>query len=80
MTDKQLALLMAVKIPFIVDKISKKYKISQEEACLQFYNSKIYEKLSDAGTGVWHFSVPLICELYDEEKRTGKIIFPEEAA
>jgi len=53
--------------------------ISDKEALNILYASKLYEKLEQEETKVWHLSVPTLYSLFIEEQETGKITFPEEA-
>jgi hypothetical protein len=53
--------------------------ISDEAALSRLYSSKLYEKLEQEETKVWHLSVPTLFSLFREEQKTGKITFPEEA-
>ena len=45
----------------------------------QFYASRVYDELSDEGRKLWHYSPKVLFSMYDEEKRTGAITYPEEA-
>jgi len=59
--------------------ISSQLNIMDKEALSKLYSSKLYEKLEQEETKVWHLSVPTLYSLFIEEQETGKIIFPEEA-
>ena len=39
--------------------------------------SVVYDRLSIERTKVWHFSVPLLSELFEDELR-GDLVWPEE--
>ncbi|MCL2335477.1 MAG: hypothetical protein FWC57_05375 [Endomicrobia bacterium] len=80
MTRSQLGALLAVIIPDILSVIIKRTGFSQDEAIEKFYNSKVYSCLSDEKTGVWHYSSHLIAELFEQERSSGGIIFPQEAS
>ena len=53
--------------------------ITDEEALNRLYSSKLYGKLEQEATKVWHLSVPTLFSLFLQEINTGKITFPEEA-
>ena len=36
-------------------------------------------RFSDEGKKLWHYSPKVLFAMYDEEKRTGTITYPEEA-
>jgi hypothetical protein len=63
-------------VPLIIKEIIKQKSISQEEAFVLLYSSKLYNLMEDEETKLWHLS-PLT--LLQEELETGKITFPEEA-
>ena len=68
-------------LPFIVtaliQKIIEQKKISQDEAFLQLYGSRLYSALDDEKTKVWHYSFEKLFLLFDEEMTTGNIEWPE---
>lgn len=45
----------------------------------KFYPSELYAALEDESTKLWHLSAPMLYQLFDEERRTGTITYPEEA-
>ena len=55
------------------------YEIDEETATEQFYASRVYDELSDEGKKLWHYSPKVLFAMYEEEKRTGTITYPEEA-
>ena len=44
-----------------------------------FYTSLLYERLEDEPTKLWHLSARALFDLFQEERNTGKITYPEEA-
>ena len=48
-------------------------------AAKEFYNSKVYALLEQEDTKLWHFSALTLFNMFDEEKKTSSITFPEEA-
>lgn len=80
MTPAQFATYLAVVIsPSVVDMLSERLGLSEIEAVEKYYASSVYAALSDEETKTWHFSPELICSLLEEEFKTGKFTFPEEA-
>ncbi|MBU3091718.1 hypothetical protein K2F40_09800 [Clostridium sp. CM028] len=77
--SKEFQAILQVIVSRLVQIIAKEMNISDKDALNNFYSSKLYEKLEQEETKVWHLSVPTLYSLYVEEIKTGKIIFPEEA-
>ncbi len=78
MDEKFNAVLSVALIPQIIDLIVQKNGLSELSAMNEFYQSKVYELLSKEETKMWHFSHLTIYTMWNYEKETGKIIFPEE--
>lgn len=80
MTPKQFASYLAVIIsPSVVGLLVNRLGLSEIEAVEKYYASSVYAALSDEETKTWHFSPELLCSLLEEELKTGKFTFPEEA-
>ena len=69
--------LLLSRTPKIVDLIVKNHQIDEVEALKSFLESDLYAALEDEETKLWHLSDLMLFDLYDEEKRTGTINFPE---
>ena len=80
MDEKFNAILSIAIIPEVISLISKNENIDEIQAINEFYDSKVYSLLSDEETKMWHYSPLTIYHMWKEEKTTGEIIFPEEAA
>jgi len=65
-------------VPMIIQTIIANKKISVIEAVKLFYVSKLYGKLENEKTKLWHLSPLALYELLEMELKTGKIIFPTE--
>ncbi len=77
--DKKINTLLGTAIvPRIIDLIMKNDGEGDIKAVEKFYNSKTYETLSDAETGVWHLSPLTIYNMWKHEIETGDLVFPEE--
>jgi hypothetical protein len=66
-------------VPLIIREIIKSRNVNEEEAFRLLYSSFLYGKLEIEATKLWRLSPRALCELLDEELRTGSITFPEEA-
>lgn len=80
MEKKKFETVLALIVPEVVRLIVEKHQIGEVDAAKSFYASKVYETLEDEDTKLWHLSPLTLFHMYDEEKRTGKITFPEEQA
>ena len=66
-------------VPMIVSEMSRLFGLSENEAIPSLYSSSLYSRLEREETKLWHLSPLALAELWDEERRTGKIVYPEEA-
>lgn len=48
-------------------------------ASKEFYNSEVYSLLEQEDTKLWHLSELILFTMFQEEKETGAITFPEDA-
>ncbi len=71
--------MLTLLVPQVIEQIVQKYNVGEIEATDMLYKSELYSLLEVEETKLWHFSPQLLLSLYDEEKTTGKITFPEEA-
>ena len=78
MSDKHFKAILTLILPKLIYIISDKENIDEIEATNKLYQSELYSLLEDEGTKLWHFSPLTLYHMYDEEKRTGQITFPEE--
>lgn len=76
---KEFQVVLQIIVTRLAQTISIKMNISDKEALNRLYSSKLYEKLEQEETKVWHLSVPTLYSLFIEEQENGKITFPEEA-
>ena len=79
MCDKKHSALLTVIVPMVVAEIVRVYGLDENTATEQFYASRVYDELSDEVRKLWHYSPKVLFSMYDEEKRTGAITYPEEA-
>ena len=61
----------------IVDMLSSDQDIEYDEAMNKFYNSKVFEKLQDKGTGLYMESSEYVYDLFKDEMNFGHIIQAE---
>ncbi|MEE0890715.1 MAG: hypothetical protein U0M61_02500 [Succinivibrio sp.] len=78
MDHKKFSALLVLIIPKVVDLIVKNYHYDEIRAINEFYSSYVYSVLEQEDTKLWHLSPLTLFNLFDEEKTTGKVTFPEE--
>ncbi|WP_407268473.1 hypothetical protein [Radiobacillus sp. PE A8.2] len=76
---KEFQAILQVIVSRLAQMIAEEMDIADKEALNRLYSSKLYEKLEQEETKVWHLSVPTLYSLFVEEQITGKITFPQEA-
>lgn len=68
-------------IPYIssdlVSMIATKQNITNEEAIVKLYSSKLYKALEREETKVWQYSTHMLYSLFEQEELTGVIEFPD---
>jgi hypothetical protein len=78
MTPNKFMTLLWLLIPQIIHLLMDKKNLSNSEVIKIFYNSEIYDKLSQEETKLWHLSALTLYMLLEEELTTGHINYPEE--
>lgn len=71
--------MLVLLVPQIIHLIAENDHCDEVNASKQFYLSKVYSLLEDEETKLWHLSALTLFYMFDEEKKTGMITFPEEA-
>ena len=68
-------------IPYIsadlVNMIATKQNITEEEAIIKLYGSKLYAALEQEETKVWQYSTHMLYSLFEQEENTGSFQFPD---
>ena len=79
MDKKKFESMLILIVPAVIKLITENYSWDEIEASNRFYCSKVYEKLEQEETKLWHLSPLTLYNMFEEEQKTGEIIFPEEA-
>jgi len=74
---KRITTALIFLVPQILDLIMKEYKLTETEATEQLYTSELFTTLEDEKTKLWHLSAHALFEMFQEEKETGQITYPE---
>jgi hypothetical protein len=78
MSKTEFESILYLAVSLVVRQIAERDGISEIDATRDFYNSAVYEALSDEKTKLWHFSPLTLYNMYRSEKETGVIEYPEE--
>ena len=79
MNEDQFSAMLAVIVPPIIEQITKNSNVSENTAISRFYQSKLYEELSDEKSKLWHYGPMTLYTMYQDELLTGDYYYPEEA-
>jgi len=79
MTGIEFKATLQMLVPMVIQVIIENKNINAVSAVKLLYVSKLYEKLENESTKLWHLSPLALYELLEMELQTGKIIFPTEA-
>lgn len=68
-------------LPFIctdlAGMIAENENISENDAIIKLYDSKLYALLEQENTKVWQYSTKMLFSLFEQEEKTGRIEFPD---
>ena len=76
MPDEEFKDLLNRKTARIVTQIAEQNGWGEEQAKKRFMESKLYSLLKDEETKVWHYSVTMLVDLFDDE-RGGHLVLPD---
>ena len=79
MEQKKFESMMMLIVPKIIKLIVENNSIDEVDPSIKFYRSQVYKKLEHEETKLWHLSPLTLYNMYEEEVKTGKVVFPEEA-
>ena len=71
--------MLILLVPQIIHLIAENDSCDEVTASKIFYLSKVYSLLEEEETKLWHLSALTLFHMFDEERKTGMITFPEEA-
>ena len=79
MSEDQFSAMLAIIVPPIIEEIAKNSNVDVEQIIPKFYQSKLYQELSDEKSKLWHYSPKTLYTMYQDELLTGSYDYPEEA-
>ena len=77
MEHKKFEGLLILIVPQVVGLIVKNCGLDEMTATTLFYKSRVYALLEQEETKLWHYSPLTLFNMYNEERETGDITFPE---
>ena len=77
MENNQFELVLQTISTGLVAMIITKIGLDEDTAMEKLYSSALYSALEEEETKVWHYSVPKLYELWDNEIKTGRLTLPE---
>ena len=79
MNEGQFSAMLTMIVPPIIDQITKNSNVDDDKIISCFYQSKLYQELSDEKSKLWHYSAMTLYTMYQDELLTGSYDYPEEA-
>ena len=79
MNEGKFSAILSVIVPPVVGLVSSRMGLSEVDAAKSFYRSKVYARLSDETSKLWHYSAETLFSMYDDEVSGREIEYPEEA-
>lgn len=79
MNEDQFSSLLALITPPVIDMIVRNSNLDTAVAIALFYQSRLYEELSDESSKLWHYGPMTLYTMYQDEVLTGRYDYPEEA-
>jgi len=76
--DQVSALLGVCVIPQVIAEIKGFYDDQEETAIKEFYKSRLFDKLQNPATGLWHLSSKTLSQIFLTEVQEQILEFPEE--
>lgn len=77
MEQKKFEAMLVLIVPKVIGLIVQESGLDEVTATKAFYESKVYSLLEQEDTKLWHLSPLTLFYMYDEERKTGNITFPE---
>jgi hypothetical protein len=80
MNEDQFSAMLALIVPPIIEQIVQNSNVDESDAISRFYQSRLYQELSDEESKLWHYSPMTLYTMYQDELLTGSYNYPEEAS
>lgn len=77
MEQKKFEAMLVLIVPKVIGLITANCEMDEVTATKAFYDSKVYSLLEQEDTKMWHLSPLTLFNMFEEERKTGNITFPE---
>ena len=77
MDSKTFEAILPLIIQDLISLINKNKNLNFNEALHYLYNSKLYEKLSEEESKLWHLSTAKLFLMLEDEKNTKMLTYPD---
>ena len=77
MEQKKFEAMLVLIVPRVIGLIVENNRLDEVSATRAFYESRVYSLLEEEDTKLWQLSPLTLFNMYDEERKTGNITFPE---
>ena len=77
MEKDKFAAILPIVVGGLIKKIIDEKNFSEDETFDKLYASSLYAALEKEKTKVWHYSIPKLYELWEQEVKTGNLVLPE---
>ena len=74
---KRITIALIFHVPQILALIMDEYRMDEIKAAEMLYSSELFEVLENEESKLWHLSAHALFEMFQEERETGKITYPE---
>lgn len=78
MNEEKFSAVIGLIVPEVIHLITENYPYDEVSATQEFYRTQVYALLEQEETKLWHFSPLTLFHMFDEEKKTGTFLIPEE--
>ena len=73
MNEEQFSAMLTMIVPPIINQITKNSNVDDDKAISHFYQSKLYQELSDEKSKLWHYSAMMLYTMYQDELLRGGV-------
>lgn len=77
MTNEQFTALVPYVITDLINLISAKQNISEEDAMKKLYSSNFYEMLENEETKLWQYSTQMLYYIFEQQEKREDFEYPD---
>lgn len=80
MNEEQFSIYLSLIVPPVIELIVKNSNVTEKEAILSLYQSKLYAELSREDSKLWHYGAMTLYTMFNDELLIGSYEYPEESS